>query len=201
MDRTPGPGELYRHFKNKIYQVICIANHSETGEKLVVYQAMYGDFKICARPLEMFVSEVDHEKYPDVTQKYRFEKISDGPGSGSTWTQENLDDWQRNDASDGINDVKGHMSEDAFRGDRNESVTDIYERNAEMLSEFLDARTCREKLNILESMRTSMNETLIGNIAMSLDLNIRPGTVEEQYDQIVYGLKTMMRFEDTRRRM
>ena len=75
-------GDIVRHFKREwvseestkyLYKVLAFAEHTETGEKLVVYQAMYAPFKICARPYDMFMSEVDHQKYPGVRQQWRFE--------------------------------------------------------------------------------------------------------------------------------
>ena len=79
------PGDIVKHFKREtlstkeletnmyLYQIIGIAEHTETKEKLIVYKALYDKEFMCARPYDMFMSEVDKEKYPDIKQKYRFE--------------------------------------------------------------------------------------------------------------------------------
>lgn len=74
MEREIVIGRMYKHFKGNLYTVTGIATHTETGEKLVIYRRADGTGDIWARPYAMFNSEVDHKKYPDVKQKYRFEE-------------------------------------------------------------------------------------------------------------------------------
>lgn len=80
-NRQFNPGDIVQHFKREfehegnqyLYEIVGLAHHSETDETLMVYRALYVEGKMCARPVDMFYSEVDHEKYPQVKQKYRFE--------------------------------------------------------------------------------------------------------------------------------
>lgn len=76
------PGDIVQHFKREtvdqstnmyLYEIIGEGNHTETKEHLMIYRALYEPYHICCRPYDMFMSEVDHEKYPDIKQKYRLE--------------------------------------------------------------------------------------------------------------------------------
>jgi len=89
MEQRFAHGDVVKHFKRELltpeelaaepekylYDIVGIAEHTETGETLMVYRPRYGEQKLYARPLEMFLSEVDREKYPDATQTFRFEKV------------------------------------------------------------------------------------------------------------------------------
>lgn len=84
IERDLKVGDIVKHFKREwvdektseyLYKILAFASHTETGEHLVIYQGLYAPFKICARPYAMFMSVVDREKYPDVKQTYRFEKV------------------------------------------------------------------------------------------------------------------------------
>lgn len=75
---------IYRHFKGKFYLVLDIVKHSETKEELVLYRALYGEKELWVRPISMFTSLVDRDKYPNVKQKYRFER-------------QNMDNFNKND--------------------------------------------------------------------------------------------------------
>lgn len=83
-DRDIRVGDIVQHFKREqvasgtsdyLYKVLAFARHTETEEQLVIYQALYAPFQVYARPYAMFMSQVDREKYPQVKQKYRFEKV------------------------------------------------------------------------------------------------------------------------------
>ncbi len=181
----PVPQEIYRHFKDKLYQIVTIAKHSETGEELVVYQALYGDFKVCARPLDMFMSEVDHEKYPEVKQKYRFEKVD--RNHETEVKEETKPDVSRLQEKIEKPETKDSELEEAQENEE-ETV------NPDLLA-FLDAETYEEKRNLLVSIRTRITDRLIDDIAMSLDIEVKQGDLSDRYNELLQCVDTMKRFE------
>lgn len=187
MERIPVSGEIYRHFKNKLYQIVTVAKHSETGEKLVIYQALYGDFGVYARPLAMFVSEVDHEKYPDVTQKYRFERVE----------RETLGAAAQEPAAKQIFSAGEKLSGgEKPSGTREAEEPEVNPR----LMQFLDADDFEEKYNILVGMRDEIDDNLLNAMAVSIDAVLPEGDLSERYDALKYTVRTRGRYESLRLR-
>ena len=173
MDRTPRAGEFYRHFKNKLYQVIAVAVHSETGEPMVVYQALYGTFGMYVRPLEMFMSPVDREKYPDADQEYRFERV-----------------WPENDP------VRTAWQE------RKQGETDKEEElPGPWLERFLDALRPEDKLAVLKQMEGKATKRELDCMFMAMDLKPEPEMpVEEQIQALRRYVQLLRRYDGTRLR-
>lgn len=200
MDRTPKPGELYRHFKNKLYQIITVAQHSETGEKLVIYQALYGDFKTYARPLDMFVSKVDHEKYPDVGQVYRFEKVvpeQKAEPEQKAGSEQKVEPEQKavTQQKDGCGNTDSYAGSQEISQENNDNAEQI---NPGLL-EFLDAETFDEKYNVLVSMRDNIDDKLIDDIAVVMDIVIPEGKLMDRYDDLKNTIRTRQRYEFSNR--
>lgn len=170
MDRTPRPGDFYRHFKDRLYQVIAIAVHSETREEMVVYQALYGTFGIYVRPLDMFVSEVDHEKYPEVKQKYRFEKVS--MAAGAVQQKEPM---------------LPVMEEENTGSNKN-------------LLAFLDARTYHEKLEILRQRKEDFSPEELSAICEIMEIGRADLEPEEKYYAVERYLELQNKYDGARLR-
>ena len=188
MDRTPKPGELYRHFKNKLYQIVTVATHSETGEKLVIYQALYDDFGVYARPLDMFVSEVDDEKYPDVKQKYRFERIT--PQTKQTDTQVKSEAVRQSAAKmpeAGSVQVQTSKAQVA-------DADDDQAPNPQLIK-FLDADTLEEKYNILVSMSDTITDRLLDDMAVVMDVVLPAAPLMERYEDLKNIIRTRQHYE------
>ena len=146
---------------------------------MVVYQALYGDFGCYVRPLEMFLSEVDHEKYPEVTQKYRFELADE--------VKENAPE----DTMAKSLEVNPHqvdivdLSNDEPAVSDAEGMKETEEQADPALLVFLDADTLEEKYEILKSMRDSMTDRLVDDFAVALDIVIPEGNLNIRYQQLL----------------
>ena len=195
-------GQFYRHFKGRLYQIVAVAEHSETGERMVVYQALYGDYRVFVRPYRMFVSEVDHEKYPQAAQKYRFElvkpsdmEVKNEVGAVSRETPE-----QREVPVRRIDPETEHGRKQEEIVFTEAAVSSDEEGVNPLLLEFLDAETLEEKLHIMIFGRNRMDDNLLNSIAISLDLVVDEKSTQEKYDEILNCLSMMEKFECNRLR-
>ncbi|MCD7865456.1 MAG: DUF1653 domain-containing protein [Clostridiales bacterium] len=203
---APRPGEKYLHFKNRLYQVISVAYHSETMEKYVVYQALYGDFKTYIRPYEMFISETDHEKYPEITQKYRFRYLGDEDAgvsgdvpeqSSSAFTPEKEGTLNAVPEGKGIPEPVTESGSSLKKSSESELPSeDATESHLNpWLDKILDARDFDEKYKIVCDMHNDVTDRLIDDIAVVMDIAIPEGDLRSRYEQLKYCLRTRQRYE------
>ena len=218
MRSDPKPQEFYRHFKGNIYQIRCLARHTETRERMVVYQAMYGTFEIYVRPLAMFMEEVDRVKYPDVKQKYRFELLQDTDMEGSPEQEEtHLTSGERTmtggeakkpeNPADGAGNgaaaqtVSAAGSEAAVNGgDAEAAESDEQPSLDPLVVEFLDADSYEQRLNILVALHSRITDEMINTLAVAVDLEIKDGDVEIRYEELKNCLLTFEKYECNRLR-
>ncbi len=203
MRPNPKPQEMYRHFKGNIYQIRCLAKHSETGEMMVVYQAMYDTFQIYVRPLAMFMEEVDFEKYPDARQQYRFELLQDSElVSGSRAVEEPVSGSQAvEEPVSGSQAVEEPVKESDAGPEGTEGAEEVQQLNIDpLVMEFLEADTYEQRLNILAALRSRITDEMINTMAMAVDLEIKEGDVEERYEELKNCLLTFEKYECNRLR-
>ncbi|MBQ3105332.1 MAG: DUF1653 domain-containing protein [Lachnospiraceae bacterium] len=151
----PEINEIYRHFKGELYRVLHLAQHSESGEEMVVYRALYGDCRIYVRPLDSFTEILDKEKYPGAGQAHRFERVQE-------------------------------------LGEEVEETLDP------ALAEFLDAQTCRERINILNGLHHRITDAMITTMAVALDVEIPESETEKRFQELMTCLVMKERYEGSR---
>lgn len=200
MSFIPKPQEIYKHFKGNLYQITAVAEHTETGEQLVVYQALYGNFKTYARPLAMFTGRVDREKYPDVQQEFRFEL--QGPEAERQKAETEAEQSTAADSqSVGQQAQPQTVLPDAQPTADPSAGADAEELNLDpLVLEFLDADEYSQRLNILAGLHHRITNDMITTMAIACDLEINDGDVEERYEALKTCLMTLERYECNRLR-
>ena len=205
-ERIPRPGDIYRHYKDKLYQIITVAIHTESNEPLVIYQALYGDFRTYARPLESFNSELNPQNYPEAKQKRRFELVRTADAdwinaNDATFTVKSTEDAEIK--SDVLNPVKTvevsrEVSVTGLNKNTGQKLQD--EEASEILLKFLEANTYYEKLEIVATGRKHLNDRIINNMAVALDCTVEDGPLDERIESLINCLQAMCRFEPKRLR-
>ncbi len=193
----PKPNEIYRHFKGNLYKIMTIAKNSETMEEMVVYQALYGNYDIYVRPLDMFMSDVDMEKYPDAAQKKRFQLVSEAFGATGSGSASST-------ASGSADALASATASGLARNDSTDTVQACESAHPLLKPEveaFLDADSVEERRDILISIHSRATQEDITIMSSVMDIEIDSQLdYEERYRQLLHCLDTRSRFETLRLR-
>ena len=185
MSNIPLQGQIFRHFKGNLYRIVTIARHSETGEDLVIYQALYGDYQVYARPLSMFLEKLDKEKYPNAVQEHRFEL-----------QQDVIVSLGEPESSFGKAEKQEPLKEEKEQQEKEESAEEL---NIDpLVLEFLDAGTYEERLNILAALHHRITDDMINIMSVVVDVEVKEGDIEERFQQLRTCLLTLEKYECNR---
>ena len=196
MNQIPQAGEIYQHFKGKLYRIVALATHTETGEQLVIYQALYGEFQVFARALSMFLEKVDAKKYPDAAGKDRFMRI---PMAEAAAVPQPVPAPSENPVEPRPAAMPSESTVES-RPAAASSESPVEPQPDPGLLAFLDADSYEEKLEVFASLEGKVDLHMLNAIAASLDLELSEGSLEEQYDTLKSCLMTLERYECNRLR-
>lgn len=188
---TPRPNEIYRHFKGNMYRILTLAQDADTGDRVVVYQALYGDNTVYVRALTAFMERLDEHKYPYADQVHRFELLDNPMAAGNTFTGEALS-------------RKAEVPSDR-KPDADKTLSPVIEESQRsegpfldpLLLEFLDNSGHQERLDILERLRPRLTEEMIHIMAAALETELmtQASDTDAAYSELRGYLLTMEKYE------
>lgn len=194
--QTPVAGQIYKHFKGNLYKVLAVAVHTESEEKLVVYQSVDNPDRVFARPLEMFMSDIDRFRYPLIRAKYRFTLVSEPEeetNGEETKEEETKEETKEEDVKDEETEEQSDDDSAVYK-DNGELVIDPYVEGV------LDEKEFSKKIEFFEMLRGKCTEDMLTTIAISLDIQLQEGSIEDKYSQILRTLKMHEKYETSRLR-
>lgn len=208
MSNKPLPQQIYRHFKGNLYRIVTLAKHSETGEELVIYQALYGDYKVYATSLLRFLEPVDKAKYPATSQEYRFELCDELIRTPGKDGQEPTVQAPSGTVEVTLEETMGTASAADTMQPFVEQEENVQENPAQeeelnidpLVLEFLDADSYEERLNILAALHHRITDEMINTMAVVLDLEVGEGDTEERFEELKSCLLTLEKYECNRLR-
>ncbi len=199
--QTPVAGQIYKHFKGNLYKVLAVAVHTESEEKLVVYQSVDNPDRVFARPLEMFMSDIDRFRYPLIRAKYRFTLVSEPEEetNGEETKEEETKEETLNE------DTRGEDVKDEETEEQSDDDSAVYKDNGELVIDpyvegVLDEKEFSKKIEFFEMLRGKCTEDMLTTIAISLDIQLQEGSIEDKYSQILRTLKMHEKYETSRLR-
>lgn len=199
--QTPVAGQIYKHFKGNLYKVLAVAVHTESEEKLVVYQSVENPDRVFARPLEMFMSDIDRFRYPLIRAKYRFTLVSEPE------EETNGEETKEEETKEGTlnEDTKEEDVKDEETEEQSDDDSAVYKDNGELVIDpyverVLDEKEFSKKIEFFEMLRGKCSEDMLTTIAISLDIQLQEGSIEDKYSQILRTLKMHEKYETSRLR-